>query len=153
MQKRYLFVFFLVIQLVVTLGIGIAVSYALNYNLAIYGTKVGNLDLEGSKKEAAWEKIKNIIPQEVQYNEQVYLLSTVESQKHIESWLRKQYQYNESSNTEKIVEYINKYKEENVLSDLLLKEEITPQLGKIKEAIDRPGLAAHFIEKQGQLII
>lgn len=153
MLKRYLFIFFLVIQLLVTLGIGIALSYAQNYNLAAYGTKAGNLDLEGYTKEDAWELIKSIIPQEVQYKEQVYSLSTVESQKHIESWLQEQYQYYGSSNTEKIVEYINKCKEEKVISDLLLEEEIIPQLGKIKEAIDRSGLAAHFIEKQGQLII
>lgn len=154
MQKRYLLILlFLVLQMTITVGIGIATAYAFDHEQAPYGVRVGQLNLEGYSKDEAWEQIEAIMPQEVVYNGQVYKLSIVDSRENAKSWLEKQYRFEGSVWLEKVAEYVKKHTGEKILPDVLLGEEIIPQLEMIKKEIDRPAFPAQFIDEGEQSVI
>ncbi|MDR3287906.1 MAG: VanW family protein [Peptococcaceae bacterium] len=144
---------FLVVQLLFTVGLGVAMAYSFAADDPPYRLRVGNLNLEGYSQAAAWEEIRKNIPTEVEVQGRLYPLSTAESSERARAWLRKQYVLPGTSLPEKLGAFIEKFRGEKVLADILLREEIVPQLEQIKKEIDRPVSAASFVDHEGQALI
>ncbi|MDR3269968.1 MAG: VanW family protein [Peptococcaceae bacterium] len=149
LRKRYLFILFLLVQAFFSVGVGVAVAYSLGSEESPYSLRVGQLDLAGKKQEEAWIRIEQALPSEVEIQGRTYPLETIRSSQSIQDWLNRQYRLSETSLPKKLVEFVEKFHGEKSLDDLLLREEIVPQLTRMKADIDRWPVAARFSDLDG----
>ncbi len=149
MKKGYLLIGLLVLQVLVTVLVGSSIAYGLEHDKAPTGFRVWGKDLSGVTESQAWAEIEAVIPTEVLYNGSKFPLETSRSRQSLTNWLHEQYV--PASGLAAPFRFLA-----GRLSleppQILLKDEIMPQLESLKTKINREPRAASIVYQGSKLV-
>ncbi len=151
-KTRHYFIFFAFLQLLVTLTIGAAVSYALESDKAPKGLVIWGKNLTGLTYHQAVEELENLIPKAVVFDNITYKLDTSKSRAKLRELIRLAYVKDGENSFSRVWNFLAG-KSVMTLDNPLDEEEITRQLEQFKSAIDREPKPASIKYSQGRFVI
>ncbi|MDP4125340.1 MAG: VanW family protein [Bacillota bacterium] len=153
MKKTWFLIMVLLVQLIVTLGLGTAVTYANVHDRAPSGLDVWGQDFSGLSKSEVSNHLKGMIPNTVSYKGRVYPLSTDRSNTEIDTWVNQVFPVSSGSWFLDTIHILGRRDDAISLSNLgLNKEEIIPQLEELSRHIDQPTRLSTIAYSEGRLV-
>jgi len=154
MQKRSFFALALLLQLMVTLGLGIRVAYGNSSDMSPSGLIVCGQEISGLSKSQVFIHLKNVLPNAVSYNAQVYPLKMDRSYEEIELWLDKVLPVANGSWFSVVLQNLTRPSISISANNVCLnKDEIITQLQSLSNTINKPMCPATIAYSNGQLLM
>lgn len=152
MKKPCFLIGFLLIQLIITAGIGTSVAYGVGHDKAPNGLHYLGVDLSGLSESEALQRLEQKIPAEVSFNGQVFPLVTTQSRVLIATWLHEQYT-NTGKGLGATISFLQRQlKPLQGPEPFLDRNEIIFQLEHLKKHVDHPSQPAKITYSNGNLI-
>lgn len=140
-------------QLLLSILLGTSVAYGAGHDKAPEGLMVWGKNLSGMSQAEAFASLKESIPAEVVYEEEIFPLELSQSYQDLESWLSGQYTPMTGNWLTDSFEYIRRLALTPESPQKLNKDEIYPQLEKLSRNINRSGYAAQLSYGEGKLLV
>lgn len=143
MQRRLVFAMALLLQLIVSLGLGALITYGYTHDRAPSGVIAWGRDFSGLSRIQLSSQLKNEIPYAVTYKEHVYPLKRDGSDAEIEAWLDQVFP------VKTVTDALNNLARPSVFISPnnigLNKEEIILQLQSLSKIINKPMRPARIV--------
>lgn len=140
-------------QLLLSILLGTTVAYGAGHDKAPEGLMAWGKNLSGMNQAEALVSLKEMIPTQVVYEEEIFPLELSKSYQDLESWLAGQYTPMTGNWLSDSFQYIKKLALNPESPQKLNKDEIYLQLEKLRQHIDRPGYAAQLSYEEGKLFL
>ncbi|MFZ3101331.1 MAG: VanW family protein [Desulfitobacteriaceae bacterium] len=154
MKKTVVLIFLLLLQLIVTIGIGSSVAYGLGKDKAPNGLTLWGTDLTGINQTKALAELELKIPKEIIYKDRKFSLDTTQSRVLLKKWLNEQYPPAQGAwIINALINIRNLVNTRSALPQYALnREEIIPQLEKLKSQVEAEPLLANIVNHDGRLV-
>ena len=152
-MKRIILAVFLVMQVVLTIGFSATLAYGLGHDRAPQGLNLAGADLSNLNEEQALSRLHNEYPTAVMVKDKIFPLQTQQSFALMSKRLDSQYTHPDGTVTGTIISYLRRSLSPVAKPPVYLeRQEIWPQLEKIKATIDQAAQPASIAYSGGQLV-